>query len=195
MSLESSRSGSRDETGASEHSGDQPPAQLAIMVASEGYNMELARQISDLAGKHLNISSHILGLASLDLPLFTMKCLEDEGVPEKMQKVRCVLEEAMMFAVACPEYNGGIPPVLTNAVSWVSRSSANWRAAFQNKPTLLSSYSSGGGVRVLSALRLQFSYLGAHVLGRDVAAKTDADVEASLLACLRELKRLAALDS
>jgi NAD(P)H-dependent FMN reductase len=72
------------------------------------------------------------------------------------------------FIVVAPEYNGVMPPVLNNAISWVSVSTDDWRLAFNEKIVALATHSGGGGAKGLQAMRIQFQHMGANVLSREI---------------------------
>ena len=72
--------------------------------------------------------------------------------------------------ICAPEYNGSIPPVLTNAIAWLSVQGDDFRSLFNGRPIVIASHSGSGGYSVLVALRLQLAYLGAHVLGRQLVS-------------------------
>jgi len=69
-----------------------------------------------------------------------------------------------------PEYNGGIAPTLTNFFAWASTSSKDWRAHFNTKKAAIATHSGGDGALFLAALRLQLSYIGLTVVGRQISA-------------------------
>ena len=167
---------------------------LVILLASQGENRKLADEIGELC-KLQNIQSHCVDLVALELPLFSSHHEKSQGLPEKASQLTELLVSSAALVVVSPEYNGGIPPSFVNAVSWVSRSvKGDWRAGFKNKPTLLCTASSGSGSGVRTALRLQLSYLGAHVLGRTVSVRLEGDnLKSTLEASVKELCFLAQL--
>jgi len=61
-----------------------------------------------------------------------------------------------------------MPPVLNNAIAWVSRIGDDFRAIFNQKFVALASHSGGGGMRGNDAVRAMFSYIGANVLSREI---------------------------
>jgi NAD(P)H-dependent FMN reductase len=69
----------------------------------------------------------------------------------------------MVFA---PEYNGSYPPVLNNAIAWLSRQGDDFRRLFRDRTVALATHSGGGGAHVIMAMRMQFSFLGCNVIGR-----------------------------
>ncbi|MEB3171260.1 MAG: NAD(P)H-dependent oxidoreductase, partial [Synechococcaceae cyanobacterium] len=63
-----------------------------------------------------------------------------------------------------------IPPVLTSAIAWLSVQGDDFRALFNGRPIAIATHSGGGGVEVLTVLRIQLAHLGAHVVGRQLVA-------------------------
>jgi len=111
--------------------------------------------------------SEIVNLEELDLPLYNPK-IEKNGIPGQAEKLSDQLVQSNGFVLVAPEYNGSIPPVVVNAIAWVSRSSDNWREAFNGKVSVLASHSGGGGAKVVSDMRGQLEHLGAIVLPRSI---------------------------
>jgi NAD(P)H-dependent FMN reductase len=59
-----------------------------------------------------------------------------------------------------------MPPVLNNLIAWLSTSTDDFRQHFNGKPVVLATHSGGGGHNLMTSMRIQFSHLGANVLGR-----------------------------
>ena len=70
--------------------------------------------------------------------------------------------------ICAPEYNGSIPPVLSNAIAWLSVQGDDFRALFNGRPVGIASVSGGGGMEVLLSMRIQLTHLGAQVVGRQL---------------------------
>ena len=68
-----------------------------------------------------------------------------------------------------PEYNGGVPPVLSNAITWVTVKTPEWRDAFTGKFALIATSSGGQGTRFLTAFRSQLEHLGVNVSARTIS--------------------------
>lgn len=60
-------------------------------------------------------------LGAFDLPIFNAD-LEPDHVPADAEKLAELMRSADVIFIATPEYNGGLPPILVNAITWVSRS-------------------------------------------------------------------------
>ncbi|SKB27966.1 NADPH-dependent FMN reductase [Malaciobacter marinus] len=66
-----------------------------------------------------------------------------------------------------------MPPVLNNAMAWTSRSTKDWRDAFNEKVVALATHSGGGGAKGLQAMRIMFQHLGANILAREILTSYD----------------------
>tara|TARA_B100001971_G_scaffold215190_1_gene259710 strand:- start:152138 stop:152632 length:495 start_codon:yes stop_codon:yes gene_type:complete len=141
---------------------------VLIITASNGQNLKLAKDFQK-EYEQLDASAEILDLVDLDLPLYS-PAAEGKGIPSQLEKHLFDLEKADALVVIAPEYNGGVPPTLTNFIAWTSRSSKDWRKYFNGKKTAIASFSGGGGINVLNSMRIQLAYVGANVVGRHVQA-------------------------
>lgn len=66
-----------------------------------------------------------------------------------------------------------MPPVLSNALTWVSVKSKNWRDAFNGKFAIIATHSGGNGFRFLLAIRSQLEHMGTNVLSRTISVSKD----------------------
>lgn len=140
-------------------------AKIGILVASCNNNLKLGQKLEELALKQCN-NVELINLVDLNLPLYSTKEEEENGIPEVALDLANKILDLNSFIVVAPEYNGVMPPVLNNAISWTSRATKDWREAFNNKVVLLGTHSGGGGTKVLQAMRIQFQHLGANVLSK-----------------------------
>ncbi|MDH5580758.1 MAG: NAD(P)H-dependent oxidoreductase [Bdellovibrionales bacterium] len=162
---------------------------ITIIVASEGKNLELANQLSQFVHDKGNTST-VLNLCQTDLPLYT-PAQEKKEVPDQAHELNRELKESKAFIFLAPEYNGGIPPVMINAITWISRCGKDWREAFNNKHALIGTHSGGGGTHVISAMRMQLSFIGINVLGRSLITNYNKPLnEDSAHYCLDSLLKL-----
>jgi len=140
---------------------------IAIIVASVNKNMQLAQNIQGVVTE-LGQTSDIIDLVTLDLPMYTSIIEDEKGISEEVKKLTKLLQTFDAFVVVSPEYNGSMPPVLNNAIAWVSRIGDDFRAIFNQKFVALATHSGGGGMRGNDAVRAMFSYIGANVLSREI---------------------------
>lgn len=111
----------------------------------------------------------MIALADYPLPLLGQDGARDKGLPETAVKLAGMIAAHDALFVASPEYNASIPPVLKNALDWVSLVSSDGRAGirpFEGLTVALASASAEpqGGHHVLDHLRTVFVRLGALVV-------------------------------
>lgn len=138
-----------------------------IISATKGNNLKLANELYETA-QSLSMNSKVISLEDFDLPLYSPS-REGKGIPDDSLKLTKLFVEASALIFIAPEYNGSLPPILNNAISWVSRSgSEDWRNAFNGKPSVVATHSGGGGLKVTQAMRAQLEHLGSVVLPRPI---------------------------
>lgn len=159
---------------------------LLICTASSGHNRTMVQRLSALATTE-GITNTVLDLTEVDLPLYT-PAQDDAGRPSALDEIEGIFERAQGMFFCAPEYNGSIPPTLSNAIAWLSTQSDDFRSLFNGKPVAIATHSGGGGQKVLVAMRLQFSHLGCNVIGRELLTRSSKPLrEESALSILRQL--------
>jgi NAD(P)H-dependent FMN reductase len=167
---------------------------VLVITASNGENLMLADRFA-VAARTLGQQAAVLDLTSVDLPLFTPRAMA-AGTPAGLADLEARLNAAPRWVICAPEYNGSIPPVLTNAIAWLSVQSNDFRTLFNGRPIAMATRSGGGGHTVMAALRLQLAHLGAHVVGRQlVSNSTHPAKDDTITDLLQRLQRLAPADS
>jgi len=162
-------------------------AKITVVSASGVKNLELAQKF-EAQLKSLGAEVSVLNLMSLDLPLFTSESDTRHDAKALLGPWFDTLHATQGFVILAPEYNGGIPPLLTNFIAWVSRSSKDWRACFNEKSAIIGTFSGGGSGHVLTAMRMQLSYIGMNVLGRQVLTHSGKALdEQSMLGACQQL--------
>ncbi|MFT7617526.1 MAG: chromate reductase [Planctomycetota bacterium] len=165
-------------------------SKVLVLVASVGKNVELGKTLAEVATEH-GADCETINIVDLDLPLYSSRA-EESGIPEAAVQVAEKMCAARGLIVVAPEYNGSMPPTLNNLIAWVSRSgNEDWRQAFNAKVTAIATFSGGGGASALAAMRSQFAYLGANVIGRQIESnfKKPANLD-SVAAIVRQLLEL-----
>ena len=149
-------------------------ARFLMIAATSGTNRELADTFASAATAKGH-DADVVDLAEIDMPMFTIARTNDpEQVPDISDLVSTMIQ-ADAWIIIAPEYNGSLPPTLNNALAWLSRDWQNFRTMCTGKPVGLATHSGGGGVHVIMAMRQQFSYIGADVIGRACMSGKDKD--------------------
>lgn len=164
---------------------------ITIISASTGGNLKIAKQALALC-QELEAESELLVLEDFNLPLYSSRVEESDGIPDKAVELTNKLKKSQGLIIAGPEYNGSIAPMLNNAIAWISRADEDWRAAFKNKFALIMSHSGGGGQKVVLAMKQQLEHIGCNTLARTFIANANKDInEKALKSSIKQLVKLA----
>jgi chromate reductase len=95
-----------------------------------------------------------LSLADYELPIYNGDFEKEKGVPENAKKLARQIAAHQGVFIATPEYNNTMPPLLKNAIDWVSRIKPS-EIAYRNRVYGVGSSSDGpvGGARALIDVR------------------------------------------
>ena len=149
-------------------------ARFLIITATSGTNYDLAEMFSSaaIAKGH---DTEIIDLSEMNLPLFTVaRSKIPEQTPDLSELIQ-TMTESDAWIVLAPEYNGSYPPTLNNAIAWMSLDWRSFRTMCTGKPVGLGTHSGGGGAHVIMAMRQQFSFIGADVIGRSCVSGKNKD--------------------
>ena len=142
---------------------------ILIISATNDKNLVLAKELDNIISK-MNVQTGLLCIQDLGLPLFDFKkVVNEDTINDLIDK----LQQSSGFIICAPEYNGGVPPVLSNAITWISVKSKNWRDAFNGKFALIGTHSGGDGNRFITAFKSQLEYMGTNVLARTIVVSND----------------------
>lgn len=175
----------------------------------ESFNRK-ALQIAVDAARAAGAEVTHIELRDYPLPIMDEDFEAAQGMPENATKLKQLMIQHPAFMIASPEYNSSVPPLLKNAVDWVSRpvKGEPTLAAFQGKIVSLMGASPGafGAARSLIHLRAILSHVGTIVLpdqatipnaadafgpdGRMKDAKQQARIEAVAKKLVEFLKRV-----
>ena len=145
---------------------------FAGSARKESFNKKLAQYACTLLAEK-NIPHHYVDLADHLAPVYDGDAEADSGIPETMLVFKQLMKDHDAFLIASPEYNGFVPPLLSNVFSWCSRPEEGEKslAATHGKYVGLMATSPGpmGGIRMLPRLREALADLGAIVIPGPVA--------------------------
>jgi len=143
--------------------------ELIIISASNGKNLELSKNFEKKCNE-LNLSSEILDLTELNIPLYNPRIHSKSDIPEELLRIKEKLFSIEKWIICAPEYNGSIPPILSNFIAWLSISGDDFRNLFNGQPIAIATFSGGQGIEMLTSLRIQLVHLGSQVLGRQLSS-------------------------
>lgn len=115
----------------------------------------LSGKLAALAAKELALADAEvtrISLADYPLPIYNGDLEAEKGIPENAVKLARLIAAHDGVFIATPEYNNSVPPLLKNAIDWVSRNKGGKDGIhFRNKVFAIGSTSDGmvGGARAL----------------------------------------------
>ena len=149
---------------------------LIIISASCGKNLELSQKFQEKSIE-LKINSEILDLTTFNIPLFNPRMHTKDNVPTEIITIKEKLFATEKWIICAPEYNGSIPPILSNLIAWLSVSGEDFRDLFNGQPIAIATFSGGVGLELLTSLRIQLVHLGSQVLGRQLFSSFSKPVD------------------
>ena len=141
-------------------------------------------KLGALAAKELatiDIDVTRISLADYPLPIYEGEIESEAGAPDNAIKLKQMILAHQGVFITTPEYSASVPPLLKNAIDWVSRVRGRGEptyAAFKERAFAVASASPGrsGGLRALMALRQILELgCGALVIPEQVAVARAAD--------------------
>tara|TARA_B100001094_G_scaffold248354_1_gene245393 strand:+ start:782 stop:1288 length:507 start_codon:yes stop_codon:yes gene_type:complete len=146
---------------------------ILIVSATKGENYNLAKRLHALCDSTIN--KKYISLEDYDLPLFKASNYNDLKLKyaSVIKTITDELVDADGLIICAPEYNGGTPPILTNAISWISVSTDYWRDAFIDKIAIIATNSGGPAVKFNISLKNQLEHLGMIVMPQYISVTSN----------------------
>ena len=115
-----------------------------------------------------------ISLADFPLPIYDGDLQAKSGVPKNAVNLKRMIGAHHGVLIVTPEYNSSVPPLLKNAIDWVSRVQDSHEVrgqVFRERIFAIAAASGGrlGGSRALAALRLILSACQATVIPNQLA--------------------------
>lgn len=85
-----------------------------------------------------------------DIPLYDGDLEAAQGIPAAVQALKDRVVAADGLLLVTPEYNGGIPGVLKNAIDWMSRPGTDIPKVFRGRPVAIAGATPGQAGTILS---------------------------------------------
>ena len=109
-----------------------------------------------------------------------------DNFPDDIEKVKKLIVTSDALIWCSPEYNGGISPILTNVIAWISRATEDWKEGFKDKHSLICTSSGGNGKNFIKGFGLQLGYLGSIVMDESIIKTKKNDIDQkNFLPCFR----------
>lgn len=156
---------------------------LLIISSTKNSNLELSTDIKDYIKKKNKINCEVVSLEDFGLTLYTPtleeKYKKDNCFPKNIEKIKNLICLSNAMVWCSPEYNGGISPIVTNAIAWISRATEDWKEGFKNKNSLICTSSGGNGKNFIKGFTIQLNYLGSEVFDRSLIKTKAKDLDES----------------
>jgi NAD(P)H-dependent FMN reductase len=144
------------------------------------YNAQLAAAaIKELA--LADVDAKMISLGDYPMPIYDGDHEANSGAPKAAVELKNMMGAHHGVFIVSPEYNSSVPPLLKNAIDWVTRVRERGEPlgqVFRERAFAIGAASNGkfGGVRVLMALRQILTLgCGATVVPKQVALSRAAD--------------------
>jgi NAD(P)H-dependent FMN reductase len=115
-----------------------------------------------------------ISLSDFPLPIYDGDLQSKSGVPKHAINLKRMMSAHHGVLIVTPEYNSSVPPLVKNAIDWVSRVQDTHETRYQvfrGRPFAIAAASESrlGGTRCLAALRLVLSACQATVIPNQLA--------------------------
>ena len=122
----------------------------------------------------LDVDVTKISLGDFPLPIYDGDLESSSGVPKQAINLKRMIAAHHGVLIVTPEYNASLPPLLKNAIDWVSRvqdAGETPGQVYRETPFAIAAASNGklGGTRCLQALRLVLSSCRAMVIPNQLA--------------------------
>jgi len=133
--------------------------------AYSGKTADMAQRELALAGAEVTRIS----LADYPLPIMDQDLEREKGVPENAVRLARLFAAHDAILIATPEYNGSMPPLLKNAIDWISRVKSDGERPLRPLPGRLVAICSSSdghfaGIRSAAHLRAVLSHIQMDVI-------------------------------
>ena len=143
---------------------------ILIVSATLKNNYKLAEQLKKIINKEANVT--LISLEDYELPIYTEKAFDKyvKSNQNTIEKLTKYFINNQGIIICAPEYNGSTPPIINNAIAWISTTTKYWRDAFSDKIALIATCSGGPGTKYTTIMKLQMEHLGCVVMPRSISA-------------------------
>lgn len=135
---------------------------FAASLRKASLNKKFIRIANSVLAKQAGVEVDAAEYREFEMPIYDGDVEERDGIPPGGKELIRRVRAANAIVISTPEYNGGMPGTLKNALDWASREK---EICFDGKPMLLIGASPGmyGAVRGLWHARIPFEAVGTFV--------------------------------
>lgn len=155
---------------------------ILIIPGSLRTGSQNARLAAVVAGEFIRADVEVtqISLGDFPLPIYDADLQVNSGVPASAINLKQMIGAHHGILIVTPEYNASLPPLLKNAIDWISRVQSPHEArgqVFHERAFAIASASAGrfGGARCLAQLRLILTACGAMVIPNQLALSFAGD--------------------
>jgi len=148
-----------------------PPSGKVLVFAGSARSGSFNKKLAAYGAKALTAAGAdvtLIDLADYPAAIYNGDYEDATGMPGSMRELKTLIASHDAVMISTPEYNGCVPPLLVNVLSWTSRPDGDKPNApvFRNKPVAIMATSPGGrgGIRVIPRLRDCLAEVGAMVI-------------------------------
>ena len=142
---------------------------LLIISATSQSNLLLANSISNII-QNSKYKVKVLNIEEYELPLFNPSKVNLDK-KNNMNSIKIITNEIVAangVIICAPEYNGNVPPVLSNAIAWISVTTSYWKDGFKDKNYFIASSSGGDAENFQKSMQSQLEHLGGKVYEKKI---------------------------
>ena len=142
---------------------------LLIISATSQTNLSLANRISKIIDSDKYIIN-IMNIEKYKLTLFNPSSIKDDKIKfaKLIEEITNQIVKSDGVIICAPEYNGNVPPVLSNVSAWISVTTSYWKDGFKDKNFFIASSSGGKADRFLNSMQSQLEHLGVIVFDEKI---------------------------
>ncbi len=101
--------------------------------------------------------------------MFAASTFKQEKGSKEIKEITDQFVESSGLIFCVPEYNGSIPPIVTNLIAWISVSTEYWKDGFKDKTCFIASSSEGDAAKFHIAMKNQLEHLGSVVIPESIS--------------------------
>ena len=151
---------------------------ILIVSATRKTNYTLAENLKEIL-LTLDTEVTVISLEDHELPLYTDDIYQNKK-DEYFDVVESLTKQFLDhkgLIICGPEYNGSTPPIIPNAIAWISVSTDYWKDAFRDKVFMIASSSGGPGTKFIATMKLQLEHLGSIVIPESISVNDRAPLK------------------